>query len=444
MQRTTALLLALIAGAALAQTPPWETGSYDPPWADAAGGRTARLTYDRRQSPEENGERLRRAATALGPGDTLRVGPGTWSVARRFDLDLRGTARRPIRIVGEGEGDDRPIITRPDDRQNVLNLGSDDAAPPTEYLQLANLIFTGGSSLIRIYRCRNLWIDRCELHRAGAEGITANTRDTDHLYITRNHIHHMESEKASCEGMYLGANEGKVAMSYSTIALNHVHDNGGTQGDGIEVKQGSHHNWIVENRIHDTRYPCLIVYGTGGRGVNVIERNVLYRSADNTLQVQGEAIVRNNLIVGGRCAFSSHDHQGQTRDLTFVHNTILTAGRATNLSSWNDRPGMVLANNAIYSEGGESIRFPNGSAGVVVAGNVVRGRVAGVGEGFREGNGPADFADLAADGSRLDARPTRRSALLGAADPRHAVANDLEGEPRARRPAAGACRAPGR
>ena len=64
--------------------------------------------------------------------------------------------------------------------------------------------------------------------------------------------------------MYLGANEGEFIMSESVIALNHIHDCRGSQGDGIEVKQGSWGNLIAENDVHDTQYPCITVYGTAG------------------------------------------------------------------------------------------------------------------------------------------------------------------------------------
>ncbi len=430
------LLFFALGATARGQEPaPWEVGSYDPPWAARPARRTFPLEYDRRASAEANGERLYEAMSALRPGDTLVVAGGTWSIARRTNLVLVGTAEAPIRIVAaKGE---TPVLTRPDAAQNVLNLGEDDRVR-TEYVLFAGLEFTGGSSLLRIHACSNVWIDRCEFHHGGAEGITANTRDTDHLYLTRNHIHHFEAPGATGEGMYLGANDGKVAMSWSVVAANHVHDTGGEQGDGIELKQGSHGVWIVENHVHDTHYPAILVYGTGGKGVNVVERNVLYRSGDNTLQVQGEAIVRNNLVVGGATALASTDHQGKTRDLVVVHNTIVHRELAVNLSSWNGRDGLVFANNAVYSEG-TAIRFPEGSAGVTFAGNVVFGAVEGVPDEGRKGRGLADFRDLSWDGERRDATPAPGSALLGAGDRTWLVPTDLEGG-RRRALAAGAVR----
>src|SRR5690606_35983006 len=137
-----------------------------------------------------------------------------------------------------------------------------------------------------------------------------------------------------------------------------------------------------------------------------------FRSNDNVMQVQGEAIVRNNLLIAGAGAgFHTHDHQGQTLELTVVHNTIISSGRGMNLVSWNNRANMVLANNAVYSQG-DAIAFTNGSVGVVVAGNVVFGRVIGYsGPGVTPGAGLADFVDLAWDGSKCDARPSAGSPL---------------------------------
>jgi hypothetical protein len=259
-----------------------------------------------------------------------------------------------------------------------------------------------------------VWIDDCHVHHTGDAAITANSANTERLYLTRNHVHHTSGFG---EGMYLGANDGEFVMRDSVIALNHVHHTlGAKQGDGIEIKQGSHGNWIARNLIHHTRYPCLLVYGTGGEARNLIEHNVLYTSLDNVLQVQGEAVVRHNLIMDGAVGFQSFDHQGATRDLVFVHNTVVNKRRAADFQDWDGRPGMVCANNAFYSETMESMRF-DGSRGVTIAGNVVHGPVRGASTGFAAGAGLADFESIAWDASARDARPAPGGALLGAAAP---------------------------
>ena len=99
------------------------------------------------------------------------------------------------------------------------------------------------------------------------------------------------------------------------------------------------------------------------------------------MQIQGEALVRQNLIVDGAYyGFHSHDHQGATRRLVVERNTIVTKDDATDLFSWAAREGMAFRSNVVYSESGASLRFPLGSDGVSVSGNVVAGRTLNVPE----------------------------------------------------------------
>jgi hypothetical protein len=212
------------------------------------------------------------------------------------------------------------------------------------------------------------------------------------------------------------------------IALNHVHDCRGDQGDGIEVKQGSWGNLIAENNVHDTNYPCITVYGTAGKPVNIIERNLCRRSADHTMQVQGEAIVRNNvLIAAAGSGFASTDHQGKTLNLQVVHNTIINAGHAFSGGSWNDREGMLLANNVLYSRDKNALHFANGKGGVLIAGTVIVG--SGPKEGTSPGRGLEDFAAVSWDAVSYDAVPADQ-APFEQADPRYLLETDFSGRAR--------------
>ena len=414
---------------------PWLAGRTEPSWATVKHRRTIQVKHDANKTDQGNGIVLARAIEGLEPGDMLQIGPGRYSIARKFGVNLRGTPQAPIWIVA-ADPERLPVITRPDSAQNVMNVGE---KSPTEFVCFRQLELTGGSTLIRFYDCHQFWLDRCHLHHGGAEGITTNSRDTSHLFITRNHFHHFTMPDATCEAMYLGANHGKAVMSYCVIADNHVHDCGGTQGDGIEIKQGSHHNWVYRNHVHDTNYPCIIAYGTGGSGINVIEQNVCYRSNDSVIQVQGEAIVRNNLLVAGQTAgFASTDHQGKTSRLSFVHNTIIAGHRGANLTSWNGRSEMIFANNVIYTDQGDALRFPNGAQDVVVSGNVLVGRVSGITKGFVIGKGLADFTSVSWDGKNRDATPSRNSSFIGEADKKYVTEVDITGRKRGHQRTAGA------
>jgi hypothetical protein len=443
MARRLLVAVLLAAGCAVgyaADAPPWERAAdraepqrYFPAWYDVQPHETIRIQRDPELSDTENGAALKSAISRLQPGQMLQIGGGRWSIDSYFQISLRGTAEAPIWIVAApGE---TPVITRPDARQNAVNVGDASA-----FLCLRGLEITGGSQLLRLHDCHDIWVDRCHLHHGEHGALTANSADTHRLHITRCEIHHPGGPEGTNEGMYLGANNGKYVMRDSVVALNHVHSiTIGTQGDGIEVKGGSHNNWIVANTVHDTRYPCILVYGAGGNGVNLVERNVCWRSGNYTMQVTGEAIVRNNLVMGGDAgAFGSTDNQGRTHDLRVVHNTFINTGIGANLTSWNAREGLVFANNAVYSRDAASIRFPRGSEGVALAGNVVLGAVTGASHGFIDGRGLSDFAQITWDWSCRDATPSADSVLPGAGEPRFATALDLSGRTRLGRVDAGA------
>jgi hypothetical protein len=414
---------------------PWERGSYFPEWRSARSRKVIEFKRDPAKSDEENGARLAEAIKALKPGQEFRIGPGRYSVNRWFDVVLRGTRRKPIRIVA-ADMKKRPVITRPNAKQNVINIG---IKGKSEFLVLRGLEIAGGSTVLKIYQGENVWIDQCLLHGGKAVGLGAHSNDTRLLYITRNEIRNMGKDGGTGEGMYLGNHGGEFGMSYSVVAFNHVHHTAGSQGDGIEVKQNSYNNWIVENHVHDCRYPCIIAYGTGGKGVNLIERNVAYRSGDAVIHVQGDAVIRNNLVFNKGWGFHSKDHVAKSRNLTFVHNTIITEKTGCHLSGWNGREKMVFANNAVYSKTGAAVDFPKGSEGVTFKGNVVVGAVQGIEGGWVKGRGLEDFADVTWDGKKRDATPAKGSVLIGAADPAYAVERDMSDTKRREPPCAGAC-----
>jgi hypothetical protein len=389
---------------------------YAPHWAHIAPKRVIRHTT-------VSGQSLVEAVATLQPGDQLVLAAGTYRVERLWDIQVSGTAEAPIWIVADENA--RVLITRPDANQNILNIGQN---VPVHHLCLRGLEFTGGSHGIRLGHCSEVWIDQCHIHHTGQVCLSANSADTRRLFLIRNHIHHGGGHG---EGMYLGANEGKFIMSESVIALNHIHDCRGDQGDGIEVKQGSWGNLIAENNVHDTQYPCITVYGTAGKPLNIVERNLCRRSDDHAMQVQGEAIVRNNVLIAAKGAgFASTDHQGRSVNLQVVHNTIVNTGHAFNGSSWNAREGMILANNVLYSRDANAMNFPNGKDGVTIRGNIILG--SGPRDGATRGRGLEDFVNLKWDASIHDATPTS-SAPFDHADATYLVERDFNGAERDQR-----------
>jgi len=392
---------------------------YFPAWGYATPTSLLTLDHDDGQTQEQNGTALANMLHSLLPGDRLEIGTGTYEFTNALRLSLRGTAQDPIWIAAKPGA--MPVLTRDGNSQNGVEFGNGGRA---EYVIVEGIEIRGGDVGLRLYDCRNLWFDRCEIHLTANNAIAANSNDTELITFTRNEVHHTSGYG---EGFYVGANDGAVAARFWVIALNEVHHCGGSQGDGIEVKQGSYGNWIAENLVYDTNYPCILVYGTSGEQPNLIEKNVLLRSANETLQVQGDAIVRNNVVIDGSTAFYSGDHQGPVNNLVVVHNTFLNDGPAVTLNQWSGKSGMVFANNACYSQTGIALRFGNGSAGVQVSGNVAFGSVLGTNGGYTLGGGLSDFQNVSWDGSKRNVTPTAFGALIAAADAARAELEDQTG-----------------
>ena len=395
------------------------TGSpekYFPTWALNEPTHVIPFDYDGGRTSAENAANLQAAINALQPGDRLEIGPGTYSSSGAFSISPRGTEQAPIWIVAKAGAS--PVLTRPDASHNTLEFGT------AHYVLFRGIEITGGSIAVRLYDCHDVWMDQCHVHHSAENAITANTNPTHHLYFTRNEIH---DTAGTGEGFYIGGNFSSPVANNVVIAMNHVYNTFGHQGDGIEIKQGSWGCWVAENVVHDNNYPSILVYGTDGNPPNLIERNICWNSGDNVIQIQGEAIVRNNVAMNGNTAFFSSDHQGSTRDLVVVNNTFVNGGSAAVLTSWDGRTGMRFSNNACYSQFASSIWFGGGSTGVGISGNVVVGSVGGASGGFTAGAGLSDFTNVSWDAGSRDVTPSAMGALDGAADEVWAPLDDLEG-----------------
>lgn len=186
-------------------TQPWTTGSYFPSWSTVAATRVKPFTYAGSLTDQQKGARLADTIAHLQPGDRLEIGAGTYSVNRWWNVVLHGTAQRPIWIVAAAGA--APVITRPDANQNVMNVAAS-ASDSTTFVCMRGLVFTGGSEMLRLYHCANVWIDSCTLHDGGGAALTTNTANTEYIYLTRNHIYNPGPPGETDEGMYLGANFG--------------------------------------------------------------------------------------------------------------------------------------------------------------------------------------------------------------------------------------------
>jgi hypothetical protein len=357
----------------------------------------------------------------LAPGDELILQGGTYTLSSKLVIGVSGTASAPI-VIRAKDGE-TPVITR-DASQNVINIEN------AQHVSLIGLEVTGGSHGIRISSSSFITIERCHIHDTADVGLSANIGGSKYqgLRILRNHIHHTNG---TGEGMYLGCNNDGCQMFDSLIEGNYVHHTNQasvSQGDGIEIKQGSYGNIVRDNVIHDTNYPCLLLYGTAGKAQNLVERNAMWACGDHGIQVEADAIIRNNLVLSAAAdGIRNQNHQQMSvEDLEIVHNTVINAGEA--IRSDHIAGSVLIANNALYSQNANALRVSGTLTGLVVSGNVGSGSLQGVSGGVdTSGNLASDFLDAAFGASKLGVFPKPGSKLIAAGDTTHVTADDFNG-----------------
>jgi hypothetical protein len=379
------------------------------------------------------GGNLRAAIAALEPGEELRLAGGTYIVDSGFRVTVNGTAQQPI--VMRAKDGERAIIQQTNSGQNIFEISG------SSYFVVRDIEFVGGSHGIRLMSSSFITIEGNEIHDTGDVAISANSGGTyQGLKILRNHIHHTNG---TGEGMYLGCNSDACRVANSLIEGNYIHHTNGasvSQGDGIELKEGSFGNVIRDNVIHDTNYPGIITYSTVGNGAaNVVEGNVIWNTNDNGIQSAADAIIRNNIVLGSPIALQSHQ-AGSPSNMQVVHNTVLN--NDAGIIVRNVVGSVVVANNAVYAQSGSAIRLVSGNLSLVtVAGNVGQGGLEGKSGGFVAGNGiAADFVAATFGVPPIDVFPKAGSALIGAASSTHTTPLDFNGTSRSGSSDAGAYR----
>ncbi len=362
---------------------------------------------------------------ALEPGDELILSGGMYTLSERFSIAIAGTENAPITIrAADGE---TPHLHRPSANENIIDI--DQAV----FVTIRGIEFSGGSAGIRISDARFLTIENCEVHDTGDVAIRANDSGVTYesLRIVGNHIHHTNN---TGEGMYLGCNNAGCEVIGSVIEGNYIHHTNQpsvSQGDGIELKEGSSGNVIRDNVIHDTNYPCILTYASNG-AANIIERNVMWNCGDHGIQSAADAVIRNNIILGASAdGIAMQPHQsGSPSQLTVVHNTVLNAvGDAVSLRGISG--SVVIANNALYAQDGWAFFVNGGTSELVFSGNA---GVGGVSDGALEtlaGDIDVDFLGASfGGGPPISVFPAPGGALVAAGSPVYVVADDFNGTPR--------------
>jgi len=378
-------------------------------------------TYKIHPAIADSQEEFETIANFLKPRDELVLYGGVYSQTARRAVTVKGTADKPITIrAAEGL---QPLLTHPEDapaRYNNIEFVD------CEYLTIRGIYFKGGSSGVRFIRGHHITFEDCQISHTQNNALTMNSGDCDAFIIRRNHIHHTGLSKRGStegEGMYIGGHDGSYITTNTLVEGNYIHHTRGTSSggnDGIEIKFGSYGNTVRDNVIHDTnigrKYPGIFVYG-GGKGINIVEGNVIWNAGEG-IQVVSDAIIRNNIIFD--CSATGitaapHAAVPHVRNVKIVNNTIINNPRGV-LFRWGTAEQMVFANNAVYCHSLTAIDA-SGINNSTFSTNYVAGRLVGTaldGSAFYDG-GTIDEAFVKP--VEHDYWPKPGSGLIDNADP---------------------------
>ena len=337
------------------------------------------VTYKIYPAIADSQEEFETIANSLKPGDELILYGGTYSQTARRAVNAKGTADKPITIrAAKGQ---EPLLTHPEDlasRYNNIEFVD------CEYLTIRAIRFKGGSSGVRFIRGHHITFEDCQISHTLNNALTMNSGNCDAFVIRRNHIHHTGLSKRGStegEGMYIGGHDGSCVTTNTLVEGNYIHHTRGTSSggnDGIEIKFGSYGNIVRDNVIHDTnigtKYPGIFVYG-GGKGINIVEGNVIWNAGEG-IQVVSDAIIRNNIIFD--CSATGitaapHAAVPHVRNVKIVNNTIVNHPRGV-LFRWKKAEQMIFANNAVFCPGSTAIDAA-GIGGSMFSTNYVAGRL---------------------------------------------------------------------
>lgn len=383
------------------------------------GGRTIQL------SP---GSSFETAVESLQPGDTLVVNPGTYTDSGRIGISVRGTASAPVVIKG-ADGQPRPVITRPAGAavQNTINVEG------ATYLTIKALeiVGNGGDGINLSGGPSNITLEDLDVHDVD---VGINFRSSmNNITVRRNHIRRTGIGGGTGEGMYVGCNDATCTVRDSLIENNWIHDAlpGTSQGDGIEVKVGSHSNVIRDNVIYNMPYPGIFVYGTGANPPNLVEGNVIWNCLEGIYAV-ADAVVRNNIVIGSGTGLSLYGHAqvAQIKNIVAVNNTLYGNNSGVYMRWGGSVSNVRLANNAIYSPGRAAVDAGSGiAAGAALAANYIQGSSSVTVDNVRFFDG-GSASNAFVDAANRDFWPHASSVLLDRGSATVAPALDFNGTAR--------------
>ncbi|HSD88844.1 MAG TPA: right-handed parallel beta-helix repeat-containing protein [Kofleriaceae bacterium] len=373
------------------------------------------------------GEDLFAILQALVPGDVVEVHAGIYT-SPGVQVTWSGTQAQPI-IVRAAPGE-RPVL-QGNPSFNLFDLyGS--------WFTLRGFELTGADIGIRLHGTDHGTLDDLRLHALTNEGLTCNNVNQPCVAMTLRRLE-IFGTMGIGTGIALGCPDGSCSPTNTTVEGCFIHDLGGTTGVAIFADVGASALAIRDNVIVRVPGPGIQTAGTTLGTRTTIERNLVYGTTqDNGIQIEGQVIVRNNIVIGA-AAYGIYSNQGQLPpdDAEIVHNTVIGLGGESGCfktNNWDTSTGQIVANNAFYCPASVAVDIAAGAPGAVFANNIVLGSSNAPGGVI---NGASMAADLG-DPSTAMVYPPTGSAMIDAGDPAHTAGDDFNGLIRAAPPDVGA------
>ncbi len=403
-------------------------------------------------------------SASFAPGDLVHIRAGTYDI--QGSLRLTGIAGAPLAWVGlVAEG---PVTLRNSALSNVINVEDchylflrgfeithdNGALPYGSWHQVDGIKFQNAPST-------HVSIDSCRIHHLGNVGVSSQAPVIRHIRVVDCEIHDTYT------GIYWGYFEApsKRYAHHGTIARNYIHDCppvdlDGT-GYGIQIKGGSRGNLIEDNVLvrtaGNTRAGIAVYHISTQLGLesdrNVIRGNLIRLSrAEGIYATEGALIADNVIVDSGSIGISVTRRDtgwgSYYGNLTVQNNTVygVQAGSGQGMFTGVGPfvAPQVIANNLLLVTGPSqtSLRLPPGFAGVSLQ-NHCLGSVAGPALGVVV---LPDLSDLLSTswGDADFLFPTAAGSLVSAAAPVLASSLDFHGTLRDGAPDVGAFESRGR